>query len=122
MYWRESVKKAQIWNLTKNNMLLREAEVADSFSARLRGLIGRSGLVKDTGLIITPCNSVHMMGMKFSIDVIFVDKNHRIIKIIPNMKKRSVSPVIWKAKYVIEAPAGTVQSRNLEINDQIELS
>jgi uncharacterized membrane protein (UPF0127 family) len=114
------MKRVQIYNVTKKTIMLNEAEVADSFRTRLKGLLGRDSLEKDSGLIIMPCNSIHMMGMKFSIDAIFVDKNHKICKIIPNLKKMEFSPVVWKASYVIEAPSGTAKLKDLEINDEIQ--
>lgn len=117
---RESMRRVQIYNVTKKTIMLNEAEVADSFRTRLKGLLGRDSLEKDSGLIIKPCNSIHMLGMKFSIDAIFVDKNHKICKIIPNLKQMAFCPVVWKASYVIEAPSGTAKLKDLEINDEIQ--
>lgn len=110
-----------IRNMTKNNLIIKEAQVADSFFTRFRGLLGRKDLKDDTGLIIKPCNSIHMIGMKFSIDAIFIDKDNKVCHIIPSMKAMSISPLIKKAKYVIEVPEGTSKIKRIDINDRIEM-
>lgn len=81
--------------------------VADRFFLRLKGLLGTDSLPHGNALLIRPCNSVHTFGMRYSIDVLFVDKNNRIIKMVPNMRKNRVSTAL-KANYVIELPAGTI--------------
>ena len=58
-----------------------EIEMADSFFSRLRGLMGRRHLDKGTGLLLVPCNSIHMLFMRFAIDVIYIDKEFCIKKI-----------------------------------------
>jgi len=110
----------KIINLTKNNVLLEKAEIAKTYGSRLKGLLGRTGLPKGEGLVITPCNSIHTIGMKFPIDVAFVDKNDTVVYIMENIPKGKLSPVIKKAKYVIEARAGEYKGK-LEVGDRLEL-
>lgn len=114
------MKKVAVYNSTKGILLLPEAEVADSFWRRLIGLMGRKQLSDGSGLIIKPCNSIHMIGMRFPIDVIFVDEGDQICHIIQGMRPMQISPIIWNAKYVIEAPSGTVFKYGVEFRDQIE--
>ena len=71
-------------------------------------------------MVIAPCNSVHCFFMKFPIDVIFMDKNKRIIHIISNMKPGRISPIVREAKYVVEANANTL-SRQVSLGDEITL-
>lgn len=66
-----------------------KVEVADTFFSRLKGLLGRDTLERDTALLITPCNSIHTHFMKFPISVIFVDKKGIVKKV-----KHNVTP--WK--------------------------
>lgn len=66
-----------------------EIEIAESFFSRLRGLMGRSRLAEGRGLLLAPCNSIHMLFMRFAIDVIYLDKEYCIKKIA-----RNVSPWI----------------------------
>lgn len=107
-------------NLTKGNTVLEKLEIADSFKARLKGLLGRDDLEREEGLIIKPCNSVHTIGMKIPIDVAFVDSENEIIHIIDSMFPGKLSPIIKKSKYVIEVNAGVFKAKGLEIGDKIE--
>ncbi|SHJ56144.1 DUF192 domain-containing protein [Parasporobacterium paucivorans] len=84
-------------------------EMDGSFLPRFRGLMGRIRLEKESGLLLSPCNSIHMFGMKFSIEAVFVDKEDRICHIIHSTGKRKISPLIRSCAYVIEAPAGTMK-------------
>ena len=59
-----------------------EILIANNFFVRLAGLMFRKELPKGTGLLLTSCNSVHMCFMRFAIDVIYVDKEYKIIKIV----------------------------------------
>ena len=62
-----------------------EIELAESFFSRLRGLMLRSHLDTGKGLLLAPCNSIHMLFMRFAIDVIYLDKEYCIKKIARNV-------------------------------------
>ena len=62
-----------------------EIEIAESFFSRFRGLMLRSRLEKGRGLLLAPCNSIHMLFMRFAIDVIYLDKDFCIKKIARNV-------------------------------------
>lgn len=111
----------KILNLSQDTILLENIKIADSFFTRLKGLLGRTELLQGEGLIIKPCNSVHTIGMKFPIDVAFVDKNHIVNHIIIKMNSGKFSPIIKKAAYVIEARAGTFEGR-LDIGDKVNIT
>jgi len=72
--------------------LCAEIAVASSFGARMRGLILAGPLEPGYGLLITPCNSVHMFGMREPIEAVFLSKELRVLKISPPLKPwRSIS-------------------------------
>ena len=73
-------------NQTRGTCLARRVEVADSSETRTKGLLGRSGLEPDSGLWIEPCEWVHMFGMKFAIDIVVLDKNHRVVGVKANLR------------------------------------
>ncbi|PKM79296.1 MAG: hypothetical protein CVU88_06515 [Firmicutes bacterium HGW-Firmicutes-13] len=115
------MEKVKVLNLSKGTIILEEAEVADNFFLRLKGLLGRSGLLPGKGLLIKPCKAVHTVGMSFPIDVGFVDKEGCICCQMENMFPNQFSPTVRKAKFVIEAPAGTFQMTETAVGDYIEL-
>lgn len=83
-------------------------KIADSFTARLRGLMFRRNLEEGEGLIISPCTSIHMMFMRFPIDAIFTDSQNRIIAVYSNLRPwLGFSGWHGNAEKVIELPAGT---------------
>jgi uncharacterized membrane protein (UPF0127 family) len=100
-------KKVRIINLTRERVLLEEAEVAGTFFRRLKGLLGRGGLPEGRGMLIKPCRAVHTVAMSFPIDVAFVDGENRICFLLESLPPFRFSPAVREASCVIEAPAGT---------------
>jgi uncharacterized membrane protein (UPF0127 family) len=92
--------------------------VAESFAARLRGLLGRRALPAREGMLIRRESSVHTFFMRFAIDVVFLDADERVLRIDPD-----VGP--WRlkacrgARSVLELAAG--ESAGLSVGDRIEL-
>jgi uncharacterized membrane protein (UPF0127 family) len=115
------MKKVRVTNLSKGNIILDEAEVADNFYLRLKGLLGRSGLPPGKGIVIKPCQAVHTVGMSFPIDVAFVDKHNRICYLIERMPAFKFSPAVKKGSFVIEAPAGTFSKTETVSGDEVKL-
>ena len=62
------------------------AEVARSFWARVKGLIGRRGLPPGRGLLILRCNAIHTFFMRFAIDATFYDREDRVVKVVRNIR------------------------------------
>ena len=82
------------------------AEVARSFWARLKGLIGRRGLPPGRGLLILRCNAIHTFFMRFAIDAVFYDRQDRVVKTVRNV--RPWRPFVWggfRAVKVLETAA-----------------
>jgi uncharacterized membrane protein (UPF0127 family) len=79
--------------------------VARSFRSRLRGLAWRERSEAGPGLLIPRCSSVHTFGMRFELDVYFLDRDGRVLAV-----RRRVPPgrVLWHrgAAAVLEIPAG----------------
>ncbi len=63
-----------------------EILVADSFFKRLAGLMFRKEFPIGSGILLFPCNSVHMCFMRFAIDVVYLDKDYNIIKIVKDLR------------------------------------
>jgi uncharacterized membrane protein (UPF0127 family) len=86
--------------------------LAETSLARLRGLLGRSGLSSGEGLLLRPAGAVHTAFMKFTIDVVFFDRDLRVLKVVPEL-------VPWRtagcrgARAVLELPAGEASRRGI---------
>lgn len=102
----------QVYNKTQKQLLVGNARFADTFKSRLIGLMGQT-LAVNEGLIIRPCNSIHTFWMKIPIDVIFVNKDNVVLKVISNLNPWKMSPIVKNSAYVVEALPGTFDSVNV---------
>lgn len=115
------MKKVEIRNITKGNIIASQGILADNFFARLKGLIGRKRLDEGEALCINPCKSVHTFFMRFSIDIVFVDKNGVVCLIVNDLEPYKVSRYVASAKYVIELPNGKCKKSELEVGDKVDM-
>jgi uncharacterized membrane protein (UPF0127 family) len=104
--------------LVRDGEVLATLEIAESSTARARGLLGRDDF--DGALLLRPAKSVHTLGMRFAIDVAFVDKDLVVLRKVTMARWRLGRPV-WKAHGVIEARAGTFGHWNLQVGEQLEV-
>ncbi len=99
-------------------MLADRAAIADTSATRRTGLLKHSKLDPGEGLWIAPSEGVHTFGMKFPIDVVFLSKSKKILKIRPNMVRRRIA-LSLRAHSVLELPAGTLESTGTLAGDQL---
>jgi len=84
----------------------------------MRGLLGRRSLPSGNGILLKPAASVHTFFMRFPIDAVFLDREHRVVRI-----ERDVRP--WRATgrrgsyAVLELPSGECEQRELAIGDRL---
>jgi uncharacterized protein len=111
----------KITNKTKSTILAEHCAAADTFMSRFMGLMGKKSLPAGHGLLITPCNSIHMLFMKFALDIVFIDKNNTVVQVIENIRPWKTSKIIWKAHNTLELPVGTVQKSGTQVGDVLEI-
>ncbi len=102
-------------------VILEQAELAESFLRRLKGLLGRKELTPGLGMVIRPCRSIHTLGMAFPIDVGFVDESGRLCLLVERLPPGKLGVRAREARYVIEAPAGTFAAAGVKQGDQVAL-
>jgi uncharacterized membrane protein (UPF0127 family) len=112
--------KLRVTNITRGTTLADRADIADSSATRRTGLLKHSGLAPGEGLWIVPCEGVHTFRMKFAIDVAFLNKKRRVLKIRPNMGRRRIALSLL-AHSVVELPAGRLAETGTAVGDQLEL-
>ena len=108
-------------NLTKKTWLATTVRKADNFFTRLVGLLRRQSLGPEEALWLIPSKGVHTIGMKFPIDVIFLDQNNKVIATICDMAPRRLSSLRLSARSVLELPRGVVNKSSTTVGDQIEI-
>lgn len=95
--------------------------LANTARARLRGLLGRRSLAPNEALWLRPCSSVHTFWMLFAIDVVFLDRQLRIVKLVENLRPFRLT---WPAPHttsVIELPAHAISQHHLQLGDQLRV-
>ena len=108
-------------NLTRGTTLASQARHANTFWTRMKGLLGTSGLEPDTGLVIEPCNSVHMFWMKYALDVVFADRDGQVLGAVRELRPWRLSSMYRGARYAIELPVGVIDASQTELGDRLSL-
>jgi uncharacterized protein len=73
------------------------------------------------GLIIDPCSSIHTFWMRFPLDILYMDRDHTVIRADERMKPWRIGPIFTGSKWVIELPPGTIERSGTMAGDKIEL-
>ena len=97
-------------------------EIADSFLSRGLGLIGRAGFGNYNGMLLKTANAIHTFFVRFPIDVVFLDRNFKVVKTVENLKPFRFSPIVWRAKHTLELPVGTIKKYSLKAGVKIEIN
>lgn len=96
-------------------------KIANSLRDKSFGLIGWKNWKGLDGLLLRDSNSIHTFFVRFPIDVVFLDKDYQIIKLVENLKPFSFSPIVWKASHVLELPTGSIKKYSLKTGDKIDV-
>jgi len=79
---------------------------ATSILARMKGLLGRKSLPEREAMLLDPCGSIHTFGMRFAIDVVFLDADWQVIGTRTNLRPGCLAWGGWRARRTIEAASG----------------
>lgn len=93
--------------------------VAKDMLLRIKGLMFSEELPDCDGLLIVPCNSIHTFFMRYPLDIIFLDKNFKVIKIIYDLSPWRMTWMYLRSHQVLEMKAGTL-SKNLSPGETLE--
>ncbi len=108
---------AACW-LVSGGHVLASAERADDRRSRARGLLGRTTF--EGAMVLSKCRSVHTIGMKFALDVAYLDAGGVVLK-VAHMPRNRIGMPVMKAVTVVEAHAGSFERWGLKVGDQLEL-
>ena len=117
-----AMKTTRIVRANDNALISERCQIADNILTRVRGLLGRDGLAEDEGLLIVPCPSIHMFGMKFSLDVVFISKENVVVDFVENIapgKHYVAKKTHGKAHSALELSVGTIARHNIEIGQTL---
>ena len=109
-----------VTNLTRGRRIAARVLLADRWWLRLRGLLGRSPLREGEGLMLMPCKAVHMVGMRYPIDVVFLDRQGGVVATYPRMEPGSRSHWHQGAALALELRAGTLETTDTRAGDALQ--
>jgi hypothetical protein len=104
--------------LVRDGEVLASLEIPLGWKRRAIGLLGRSSL--EGAMLLRPARSVHTFGMRFDLDVAFLDAGGVVIRTL-RLHRNRVTPPVWRARSVLEAEAGSFGHWELKIGDQVEI-
>jgi uncharacterized membrane protein (UPF0127 family) len=106
-------------NMTRFALLGDAVETARTPLERTRGLLGTAKLPRGGGLWIVPCRTIHSIGMRYEFDVLFIDREGRVVGMHPRFRRNRISRTFWSARGVLELPAGTIDRTSTWVGDEI---
>ena len=110
---------ANIVNASQGTVIASRAEKAESHWARFWGLMGRRSMPEDGALLITPCSSVQTSFMRFAIDVVFLNREGQVVKVVSGLKPYRVVLGGRGAHSALELPAGAAERRGISVGDRL---
>ncbi len=108
------------FNRTRDREIASRVAVADDSVSRSRGLLGRTAMAPEEGLWIVPCPMIHTFFMKLAIDVLFLDRGLRVVRVLEGLKPWRLSPWVFRSHSVLEFAGGKLQG-SVQVGDCLEL-
>jgi uncharacterized membrane protein (UPF0127 family) len=105
-----------VHNITRGTTVATRVVIAGTSAERRRGLLNTKSMQPGGGLWIAPCEAIHTVGMPWPIDVVFLDRNRRVLKIVTELLPWRIA-VCLRSFSVLELPAGVLLPTRTEIDD-----
>lgn len=117
-----SKKTMRIVNRTRRTLVGDDVRLVDTWVGRLRGYLGSDRPRRGQGILLFPCRAVHTFGMRFPLDVIFLDPEGRVLEVTANLSPGTRSGPVKEAQYVLEVPPGTIEDTQTRVGDEMSWS
>ena len=112
---------AQLINRKTQDIVIQDLKIADSFKTRAIGLIGTRSLSNQEGVWFPKSNWIHTLFMSMAIDVIYLDKNHKVHKLQPNLKPWRFPAPVLGARSVVETSSGFIENSGIKLGDSLDV-
>lgn len=110
-----------LWNTSREIQVAQRWVPLESFSQRFLGLMGKKSIPQDTAFWINPCPSIHTFFMLSDIDVIFLDRDMKVLKTVKRMTPWRVEGLFSKASSVVEGASGLIANGQVQVGDQLKV-
>lgn len=117
---RRSGGACSLVNARTGSVIAAVVEPALDSKSRRKGLLGRDRLDDDRALVLAPCGAVHTFGMRFPIDVLFVDADGSVMKIVERLRSWRMAAAL-QACITVELAAGSVRRSHVSTGDRLSI-
>lgn len=112
----------RVINRTQQTTLANQARRATSFIDRLRGLMFVPSLPDAGGLLLEPESSIHTFFMRFPLDVVYLDRTYRVVRVDHQMPPNRLGPIYTKGCHaILELPPGVLAASTTQVGDELVL-
>lgn len=109
----------RVTNRTRKTVLVEQGRIASSPWSRLIGLLGRREFRSGDGLLLLDEQAIHTLGMLFPIDVLFLDREHRVLRAVGGLSPQRLGPLVGGTRSVLELPVGTLAATQTCEGDEL---
>ncbi len=113
------MQKLKIIKADSGEEIANRCYLADRFFSRLKGLLGKEHMSAGEALLISPCSSIHTIGMKINIDAVFLSSDFQILHLIEEIRPGKVCGLQRRSSLVLELPSGQVNRCGLKPGDYL---
>lgn len=113
------MNRIRVVNRSRGTLLGNRILLVDSWLGRLRGFLGRPEPRRGEGILLVPCSAVHMYGMKFPLDLVFLNGDGIAVEIVRNLQPWERTKRVGEARSVLEVSRGTIDSTATEVGDRL---
>jgi uncharacterized protein len=107
----------RVINRTRGTVLGTRVRLADDLPGRVRGFLFRPAPLPAEGILLTPCRAVHMFGVTFPLDVVFISEDGHVVATYRDLAPWQRSKVHGSALHALELPAGTIRTTDTAVGD-----
>jgi uncharacterized membrane protein (UPF0127 family) len=104
----------------RQRAIVENLEIAQDVRSRTRGLIGHAPLDLNEGLLIKPCGWIHTFGMSFPIDILYLNKDGRVVACSENLRPKRLDRPVLQASMAVELAAGAIRHHGVKVGDRLE--
>jgi len=109
----------RVVNRTRGTLLGNRIMLVDSWPGRLRGYLGRPAPEPGEGMLLVQCNAVHMYGLAFPLDLVFMSNGGDVVRTIEALQPWKRSPRVGDAHFALELPAGALAASYTNVGDRL---
>jgi uncharacterized protein len=109
----------RVLNRTRGTVLGTSVRLADQLAARVRGFLFRPAPAAGEGILLSPCKAVHMFGVGFPLDVIFISEAGEVVATYRDLAPWRRSRLHGSALHALELPPGTIRATGTVVGDAL---